>query len=75
MKMNASVISSMLMAIAAIALIIAGISEASIAFISGGVLFFLAILIKRGRETRKLNNEINDMEEKIENEISNSDNK
>ena len=73
MKLNATVLSTTLMAIAAIILIIVGISEGSIIFSLAGLLFFIAILIIRARQTRKLNEEINNMEKDIENEISDLD--
>jgi uncharacterized protein (DUF58 family) len=59
MKLNASIVST-----------IAGISEGSVLFLIAGGLFFLAILIMRARQTRKLNQDIEQIEKDIKNEIS-----
>jgi uncharacterized protein (DUF58 family) len=73
MKLNANLVSTTLMAIAAITLIIVGISEGSVLFLIAGGLFFLAILIMRARQTRKLNQDIENIEKEIKNEISDHD--
>jgi len=75
MKKNTSILSTILMAIAAITLLIVGVTVGFVLFIIAGLLFFIAILIMRVQSTRKLNEELKNMEKVIENEASDPENK
>ncbi len=63
----------MLLIVIAIIMIIIGVASGIYYFSIAGILFFLAVLILRGRHIRKLNQEINEMKESDQDEINDTE--
>ena len=75
MKNKTQVMLNTLLAILSIVLLIIGVSEGVWLLIILGVVCFLAILIIRARQIRKMNKELNNMQENIPDEIDDPENK
>lgn len=73
MKNNTRIMLNMLLIVIAIIMIIIGVASGIYYFSIAGILFFLAVLILRGRHIRKLNQEINEMKESDQNEIDDTE--
>ncbi|MCK4530947.1 MAG: hypothetical protein KAU44_07190 [Candidatus Marinimicrobia bacterium] len=75
MKNNTRIMLNMTLIILAIIMIIIGVASGIYYFSIAGILFFLAVLILRGRHIRKLNQEINEMKESDQDESNDTEDK
>jgi 4-hydroxybenzoate polyprenyltransferase len=73
MKNNTRIMLNMLLIVIAIIMIIIGVASGIYYFSIAGVLFFLAMLILRGRHIRKLNREIKEIKETDQDEIDDTE--
>ncbi|MEA3391937.1 MAG: hypothetical protein U9Q91_03040 [Candidatus Marinimicrobia bacterium] len=73
MKNNTRIMLNMTLLVVAIIMIIAGVASGIYYFSIAGILFFLAVLILRGKHIRKLNQEINEMKESDQDETDDTE--
>lgn len=75
MKNNTRIMLNMILIVVAIIMIIVGVASGIYYFLIAGILFFLAMIMLRGRHIRKLNQEINEMKESDQDEINDTEDK
>jgi len=75
MKNNTKIILNMILLVVAIIMIIVGVASGIYYFSIAGILFFLAMIMLRGKHIRKLNQEINEMKESDQDESNDTEDK